>query len=833
MFKLSEQRFINWKIAIMAVVFMLAFKGTSIAAPITWTGGNDNWNDTSNWSPSVLPDSSSDVGIDGGNVGNSAVTLDINSVIDNLTIDSGDSLNFNTNTSLSIGQNVSNAGAITLNSLGHPTNLIFNSGGSARTATLSGGGTITMSNNAQNSILDSGVGGVTLNTDNTIEGAGQILLDINNTGTIDANAAGTLTVDADNTSTNTGTMQASSGGTLKLNTGNYTNTGGTIQALNGSLVELSGASITDGILHTAGTGVIRNTSSATLEGVTLNSSFEQNNNTTTNLKSSFTNNGSYTMNSVGSLTDLVMTGASDVTLGGTGTVTMSNNAQNRIYGAAGERLIHGANHTIEGAGQIGVNQMKLTNQGLIDANQSLTLTIDPTDGAGNAANSGTMRASSGGTLILNGGTFDNTGGLVRSDNSTVKVQSSTVTGGNADVVGAGELQLNSGTITGGTITNSATGVIRTIGGSSQIGGTVNNVAGGQIIMDSNTVLRMEGGGSYTNDGTFKMESVGHPTDLIMTGGSDVTLGGTGSLSIGSSAQNRVYADASERLVNASTHTIEGGGQLGVNLMALTNHGTVDANLNGVTMTVDPNASGAINTGTMQASNGGTLTLKTADYTNTGGTIQALDGSLVELSGASITDGILHTAGTGVIRNVNSATLEDVTLNSLFEQNTNTTTSLKNSFTNNGSYTMNSIGHYTNLVMTGASDVSLGGTGTVTMSNNAQNRIYSDAGQRLTNEASHTIEGAGQIGVNQTLLTNKGLIDANQSQGITIDTTNGVGNTVNTGIMQASNGGKLKLNTSDYTNTGGTIQALDGSLVELSGASITDGILHTAGTGVIR
>src|SRR3990167_3810049 len=38
-----------------------------------------------------------------------------------------------------------------------------------------------------------------------------------------------------------------------------------------------------------------------------------------------TNNGSIAMNSIGNVTDLVMTGASDVTLGGTGTVTMSDN----------------------------------------------------------------------------------------------------------------------------------------------------------------------------------------------------------------------------------------------------------------------------------------------------------------------------------------------------------------------------------------------------------------------------------------------------------------------------------------------------------------------------
>ncbi|MCP4000486.1 MAG: hypothetical protein GY727_06225, partial [Gammaproteobacteria bacterium] len=316
-----------------------------------------------------------------------------------------------------------------------------------------------MSNNAQNSILDSGTGGVTLNTDNTIQGAGQILLDINNTGTIDANAASTLTVDADSTSTNTGIMQASSGGTLKLNTGNYTNTGGTIQALDGSLVELSGASITDGILHTAGTGVIRNVNSATLEDVTLNSLFEQNTNTTTSLKNSFTNNGSYTMNSVGHLTNLVMTGASDVTLGGTGTVTMSDNAQNRIYSDAGQRLTNEANHTIEGAGQIGVNQTLLTNKGTINANQSSGLTIDLTNTAGSAVNDGTLKASNGGKLIIaSGSDFSGTGNW-DADGGTIQLNSgvNVTTTGNIDVQNGGSLALTNANMTGNNLNVTGSG----------------------------------------------------------------------------------------------------------------------------------------------------------------------------------------------------------------------------------------------------------------------------------------------------------------------------------------------------------------------------------------
>ena len=63
-------------------------------------------------------------------------------------------------------------------------------------------------------------------------------------------------------------------------------------------------------------------------------------------------------------------------------------------------------------------------------------------------------------------------------------------------------------------------------------------------------------------------------------------------------------------------------------------------------------------------------------------------------------------------------------------------------TNNGSITMNAFGNLTDLVMTGAGDVTLSGTGTITMSDNTENRIYSNnIGQRLIQEAGHTIKGA--------------------------------------------------------------------------------------------
>ena len=59
------------------------------------------------------------------------------------------------------------------------------------------------------------------------------------------------------------------------------------------------------------------------------------------------------------------------------------------------------------------------------------------------------------------------------------------------------------------------------------------------------------------------------------------------------------------------------------------------------------------------------------------------------------------------------------------------------------------------------------------------------------------------------------------------------NGTNTGFMTAAAGGKLRIQASGIANSGGTVQALNGSTVFLDDARINGGALSTAGTGVIE
>ena len=221
---------------------------------------------------------------------------------------------------------------------------------------------------------------------------------INNAETVDVTNASTLTISSGGLgSTNTGTLQANNG-TLNLLNSALNNAGGTLSAINGGRINLSsGTVVTGGTLSTASSGAILTAvgTSATLNGVTLASGaqFIGSNASSTTLIGTINNGGTITLSSAGNLTDLVVSGT--VTLTGSGGVLMGNGINNRIRGAL-RRLINDVGHTIQGAGQIGVDQIAITNAGLIVANQPAGMDINPN--ASGMINTGTVRATGGATL---------------------------------------------------------------------------------------------------------------------------------------------------------------------------------------------------------------------------------------------------------------------------------------------------------------------------------------------------------------------------------------------------------------------------------------------------
>jgi hypothetical protein len=291
-----------------------------------------------------------------------------------------------------------------------------------------------------------------------------------------------------------------------------------------------------------------------------------------NLQSgTYTKLGAVTLNSAGNQTSLIVDGA-NVTLSG-GTVTMTNNVNNYILGAAGADTLTNQ-ETISGAGHIGAGQMTLSNSGTINANQSAGMIIQ-TSGA--FTNSGTLSVSSGDLMHVLGGAFTNFSG-------------GTLTGGTYNVSGTLEIdQLGSA---GGEIVTNAANVILN-GTASNLVDAAGNAALANFAANASTgSVSLSGGRALATAGNFT-----NAGNVTIGTGSSFTVGGPG-----------VYTQTSGTTAANGTLTASGG----VSLQAgsLLGSGSISGNVSSSAIVAPGQATGA-----------------TAILTDTGAYTQTAAGSL--------------------------------------------------------------------------------------------------------------------------------------------------------------------------------------------------------------
>ena len=355
-------------------------------------------------------------------------------------------------------------------------------------------------------------------------------------------------------------------------------------------------------------------------------------------------------------------------------------------------------------------------------------------------------------------------------------------------------------INGGPVTATSASIVNLTIGS---GGSLVFQSGQPGILDI-TGTSMVNNGSITLAGSDGLQIQGNTT---------VTLSGSGSVTLAGNS----FAGSNGSPTLILQQPVQGQGSFSLGL-TLNNQSTVNAT--GGTLTMQPNA--LTNTGTMQASSGAILAFTNGvptAFTNTGGKIQALDGGTVQLDNGVYTGGTLTTAGTGVIQLNFAGVLNGLTNAGTLQVSTGT---LQNTITNTGVIHVPSA----TLAMTGP--VTLKGSGSLLMSGTANLKQLSSSTDTLT--SSQLIHGAGTIFQLPLTNTSTATVSADSS-----------GNklalfgssTTNTGILQATGGGILELD-SVINNTGGKIQALSGSTVILtSNSSINGGLLTTSGTGTIQ
>lgn len=533
---------------------------------------------------------------------------------------------------------VNDFGTIKLDSTGSTTILYLNGSVSDQEIDLTGGGKLTLSNNANNLIEDAP--GTILNNENdTISGAGTIniaALDNDNSGVINADDSDPLTIRV-GVLTNAGTVKATSTGGLIIQDETVDNVGGTVEATtSGSVIDFVGSSISGGTLSTvAGSSiVIRSFGDTTINPATLTNAgniiLQDNAKLTLGAANPINNTGTIALHAALGQTILALEGS--VVLTGKGKVTLTDNPGNIIESNGSPAALINTNNTISGAGTIGDINTMLYNQGTIDGTGKNPLII----AADSVANPGTIETSGAGGLEIEH--------AVSNTNGTV-----------ATTASGAHIDLDNGSISYGTVKTVAGSTIDTVAGTSGevIDATFNNA--GRLLLNNQSSFSL--GSNVDNTGSIAVENYGSGhTQLEIV--ADVSLTGTGKVTL-SGLNPWIISDGSAAALINDGNTISGDGLIGDSKLTLVNdsRGVIDANNPTLALVISTGTNAVSNAGTMEATAGGLLLLL-SPIINTGKIIA--DNATVSLLDAPTGSGSLVIEGSGNMALTAAGTTQGVT-----------------------------------------------------------------------------------------------------------------------------------------------------------------------------
>lgn len=425
---------------------------------------------------------------------------------------------------------------LTLNrTSGSSTTTLSFSGG----AGLDGSGRVILNNNSTFARIVTAVVDTPLvhGAAHTIEGRGAISAALVNNGTVVANVGGAEMLLNTSDKVNNADMTALGGATLRMSGVRINQSGGgeTLADGAGSRIATDSAEFVGGVLRTANGGLVQIDSGAAnlLSGVSFEGDMIMDSGTTVALVDGLTNDGTIIVNGTsGSATTTVAVTGSQ-TLGGSGTLRLNNNGSfARITATAGATLTHAAGHTIEGRGQI---TAPVINNGLVRSTASgfEIAMVSPT-----VTNNSTMRAQSGSTLAFNSAVTQSGAGLITAaDGSTVEILGGSVTGGTLSATGTGLVRLN------GTI--SLTGV---------------DLEGAATIAAARTITMLDGN---TIDGDLVVNTTSGSSGTTIAAGGLGVLSGSGSITLNANGTfARIIAGAGvSEVVLSSPLTLRGRGAL--------------------------------------------------------------------------------------------------------------------------------------------------------------------------------------------------------------------------------------------------------------------------------
>ncbi|MDB5357081.1 MAG: tandem-95 repeat protein [Phycisphaerales bacterium] len=676
-----------------------------------------------------------------------------------------------------------------------------------------------------------------------------------------------------------------------------------------TLSSASPLQISGGSLAISSTATI--STNLTLAGGTLQSTTIS---TTGSAALTFTNNGSNRLVNVAISGDMSLAGSGIVrvagTFGLTGVATIGNGIMAfegasptigsgtfllgggalGLYGQPGtQTLTIGSGVTVHGTGTVGPYELvggttgNLVNQGTISADVSgQILNVTPPN---NFTNQGTASASGGGILDLNnawssaagtlainagtlnlGGTFTTaglhlsaftrTGGIV----NITGMQDNSTTGPLAFNAATGSWVLSGGTVSGGTITETAGSALTfTNNGSNRL---VNVAVTGDLSLAGSNTVRVAG--------TFGITGIATIGNGIMAfEGASPTIG-SGTFLLGGGALG-IYGQAgTQTLTIAAGVTVHGTGAVGPYELVggttgnLVNQGTISADVSGQILSVTPPNS-FTNQATASATMGGILDLNNA-WSSAAGTLSVNAGTLnlggtfntagLHLSAFTRTGGIVNITGTLDNSATGPLTFNAATGSWALSGGTVSGGTIADTggaaltFTNNGSNRLVNVAVTGDLSLAGSGIVRIAGSfgitgiatigdgimafegtsptissGTFLLGGGALG-IYGQPGtQTLTIAAGATVHGTGAVGPYELVggttgnLVNQGTISADISGQILNVTAPGT--FTNQGAASAASGGILDLNNT-WSSAAGTL-AVNAGTLNLGGNFTTAGL----------
>ncbi|WP_137788157.1 hypothetical protein, partial [Sphingomonas sp. 3P27F8] len=343
---------------------------------------------------------------------------------------------------------------------------------------------------------------------------------------------------------------------------------------------------------------------------------------------------------------------------------------------------------------------------------------------------------------------------------------------------------------------------------------VNN--GAVVIGSGSTLVGLSGSTVFSGSGAITLNDVGSGAYLYTSNGTQMTFG------VGQTISGAGYIGRDQGVtINNGIINANAAGAYALNLDAQGGSGGIGAG-NGVGAN---GSSSFLNTGLLEATNGGTLNFISGLYENQGaGSILASGaGSTVVLGNDVRILGGTITGSNGGAINALSGTqyLDSVTLGggTTFTI-ANDVVRFDNTLTNGGTI---AIGASAQLV--GESPVLTIAGGNVTLAGN-NSYLYNTNGTKMTLTSGTVVSGAGYVGQDQGVIVNNGTINANlNGQTLNLDAQGGSGGIgINNGV--GTNGNSAFLNTGVLEATGGATLNFISGLYENQG----NGALLANGTG---